>query len=240
MALGVERDHVPGAEVVAVVALVRLTGARSEVGEVPRGAGCAVLVVTGHRIADLPERAPGLVIRGPELTQATGGVLVVPEWDDGVGGRRPQQRGRQLAMAGIRPGTLFLEQAPVRWTGDVTGSGDDRTVPLDRLRPEVERRTAFRTDGGPPGRLHGAAGDDHPGNQAQGGDLAPGDVGRQTPPGRCGRAIRRRGRSTALTRVPAGVPHAAEKQQEHDESAEGERPGDGAAGSRARFAGVPG
>ena len=61
VALGVQRDQMPGTEVVAVIALVRLTSAFAEVGVIASRAGRPVLMVSRHGKGDVAVGTPALV-----------------------------------------------------------------------------------------------------------------------------------------------------------------------------------
>ena len=67
IALRVQRDQMPGAEVVAVIALVRLAGTCAEVGVIASGARSPVLVVSGHREGDVAVRTPAVFVHRPEV-----------------------------------------------------------------------------------------------------------------------------------------------------------------------------
>src|SRR5204863_8660101 len=83
VAIGVQRDNVPRADLEAVVAAphpvarpaLHYAGA-GEVVEVPGGAWCRVLVASGHRAPQRPEPPPGRGDRASEAREAAVGVLL--------------------------------------------------------------------------------------------------------------------------------------------------------------------
>src|SRR5215211_9542625 len=87
---GVQRDQVPGAEIVAVVALIGLTGALAEVGEVSPSAMRFIFVVPRHGEGDSAVRTPGVCVRALEVGQRTARVLVVAKGEYRVGPDRFQ------------------------------------------------------------------------------------------------------------------------------------------------------
>src|SRR5690606_3453026 len=97
--LAVQRDDVPGAEVVAVVSLARLAGVLAEVLEVRRRARRAVVVVAGDRPRALAVPSPGRVVALRELLRRAARVRVVAEREDGAGDRVEQRGGRLVAVA---------------------------------------------------------------------------------------------------------------------------------------------
>src|SRR5262249_55904698 len=99
--LGVERDDVPGAQVVGVVALGRVTGGGTEVAVVAGGTRRVVLVVTRRGLGTclLPPRAPGRVVVGVVLRGGAAVVGVVAEGVDRTGDVVQQGGGRRLAGA---------------------------------------------------------------------------------------------------------------------------------------------
>src|SRR5207249_5063639 len=118
-AAAVQHDDVPGAEVVAVVALRRIAGGGAEVAEVPRGAGCLVIALPRGRLraglVPAPGRVVALVLRrraavisvvagredGPwdPVEQVGGGVVVA-----GLVATRDVARAHQRRRAGGRGG----------------------------------------------------------------------------------------------------------------------------------------
>ena len=116
VAVRVERDDVPGAEVEAVVALPGGAGRRAEVVEVARRVRGAVLVVADGWSRDRLDAPPGRVVRRPERRERAALVLDVAEREHRVVATRHEQIGRLPLLAGVR-------RVP-RLARDVPGSGD--------------------------------------------------------------------------------------------------------------------
>src|SRR5215211_3728491 len=74
----------PRTEVVAVVALVRLTGAFAEIGVVAPRAGRPVLMVSRHGEGDVSIGTPALCVHCLKVGQGATGILVVAEGEHGV------------------------------------------------------------------------------------------------------------------------------------------------------------
>ncbi len=147
-AVGVEHDHVPGADVVAVVALVRVPGSGAEVAVV---SGCTfvarvaprplrtvrgdVLVVAHRREGDVldppPRQVVGLLVR----LQTAAVVLVVAEGHYCRETLVHQQVGDRLLLARVRAALAVVEVALGRVARDVTRSRDHWVV----LRCQGER-----------------------------------------------------------------------------------------------------
>src|SRR6476469_10180143 len=77
-ALGVERDDVPCAQVIAVVPLVGVSRPGTEVGEVAPGFRRTVLVVAWHGKGHALDLAPPRPVEADYLFQRPPRVLVVP------------------------------------------------------------------------------------------------------------------------------------------------------------------
>ena len=109
-AVAVERDEVPGAQVVAVVARAGLAGGGAEVAEVARCARRVVVMVAGDRIRVERLRAPRRRVPRRVLERAAFGVGVVAQREDGVPGDGVEQRCRRRGAG--------------RRRRDVAGGGD--------------------------------------------------------------------------------------------------------------------
>ena len=152
-AIGVERDQVPWADVVAVVALRRITGGGTEIPEVAARAHPAVgparrvvFVIADGRVGDrlhgidTPRGIVGLLERG----SPSAFVLFVPEGEDrGEGSSDQLGAGIHLMAAGGRP-DASVEPRVDRIARDVAG-GRDHWVAGRRRRLE---RDETDDDGG--------------------------------------------------------------------------------------------
>src|SRR5215207_2201786 len=115
VAVGVQRDEVPAAEVVRVPTAAGRPGARAEVAEVARSAGRPVLVVAGRRVEAAAEAPPCRVERRAEVVTCAGRVLQVTEQRDRVRVEARDDAGRVSHVAG-RSGARLA-----RGAGDVAG-----------------------------------------------------------------------------------------------------------------------
>ncbi len=137
-AVGVDGDEVPGAYVVAVVALSRGTRRRSEVAEVAcragvrrvapgcsRGAGGGqVLMVSDDRMRDRLHPAPGRAVNGVECGEAAAVVLVVAQRENGGKCLTHQQVGDRLLRALTDYAVATVEVGVGRVAGDVSRRSD--------------------------------------------------------------------------------------------------------------------
>jgi hypothetical protein len=187
-AVGVQRDHVPGAGGERVRAL-RRQDSRTAVVEVAQVVAGAVEVVTaavdGVRLRLEPP--PVGVVMGPEVRQRPGVVLEVAEAEHGL---RPDHRGDQARGRGLAADTR---------AGDVAGGRDHR---IGAARWSRRGRRASRGPGrGSGGGCGRAQRPDRGRRRRQGGERR--RARRADPPGRCGR----RGLAVRSVRVrpPAGV-----------------------------------
>ena len=85
VALRVQGDEVPGADLVRVPALPHLADASAKVGEVGGSVPGLVLVVAGGRIDAIQEAAPGRVEALRVVAGRAVGIRVVPEERDRPG-----------------------------------------------------------------------------------------------------------------------------------------------------------
>jgi hypothetical protein len=85
IAVGVERDDVPGAQVVAVVALADWTGLRAPVFKIRRGVGNAVLVVSQSGPGAILETTPGRPVAVAKLGHTAMLVGKIPGGKHGAG-----------------------------------------------------------------------------------------------------------------------------------------------------------
>src|SRR5215213_231478 len=95
----------PGTEVVAEIALVRLTSAFAEIGVIAPGAGRPVLMVSRHGKGDVAIGTPALCVHCLKVGQGATGILVVAEGEHGVRLDSPYKFRRVVHGARIR----FLE-----------------------------------------------------------------------------------------------------------------------------------
>ena len=171
-ALGVQRHHVPGAEVVGVVALVARAGrpvedpGPVEVVEVARRAGGAVLVVADGGVHLGLQAAPGGVEGALELVQLAVLVLQVPERQDRRHVQLHQLLRRLDHVAGVARAEAGREARQARVAGDVACRRDHRVaatrLPVDRPRVAGARTdlahavacAADRVQPAPPGAAH--------------------------------------------------------------------------------------
>src|SRR5256885_16532301 len=100
----------PGAEVVAVVALPHLAGGRPEVVEVAGGIRRAVLVVAGHRPGPVLLAAPRRVVTGGVVRRRAGLVDVVAGREHD--GRRVTGNAVEDIGGGGCPSVLHAPPAP--------------------------------------------------------------------------------------------------------------------------------
>ena len=110
LAVAVQHHEVPAAEVVAVPALAALPGRGSEVGEVARGAGRAVLVVAHRRLGAPLVAAPGRVVAALELAGLAVVLLRVAGDADHPGRGVEEPRGGLVAVGPARGDVAEAEQ----------------------------------------------------------------------------------------------------------------------------------
>ena len=91
----VQRDNVPVAQVVAVVACARLAGRDAEVGEVAASPPHVVVVVSRNRVGALPVASPRRLIARHVVVVRAIGVRVVPQREHAAGNTVEQPRGRR-------------------------------------------------------------------------------------------------------------------------------------------------
>ena len=172
-AVGVERDDVPAAHVVAVVALASSACGCAEVVEVPlrggiRGittgaAGREVLVVPDRRMRNRLHATPARIVGLLEGLEAAAFVLVVPERKDG-GESSPDGQIRRVSLTAVGGRPRATVEVRVRGVaGDVaaaaiTGSPAAETIggeaapvastsPIARTQPgTTPSRALFRRD----------------------------------------------------------------------------------------------
>jgi hypothetical protein len=143
--VAVERDQVPGAEVEAVVALVRLAGPPAPIGVVGRGFGAAVFVVAGHGPTARLVPAPGEVVAALELGLGATPVGQVAEDEDSAGQAVEQCGGRGRAGLGavaVMPVLQLPKQAALA-KGDVAGGKHGDRL---RLGPRGGRQAGQTTE----------------------------------------------------------------------------------------------
>ena len=142
-AVAVQRVDAPCAQVVRVVAGLRVAGGGAEVGEIAGRAGRVVLVVARRRPCPDQLPAPGRGVAVPELAGGAVGVDVVPERGDRPGQGIQQLRRRLVAAR--------------RAGRDVAGADEDRRGRFGGLlgrgrggwrRPCRNRRGGGRDTGG--------------------------------------------------------------------------------------------
>src|SRR5215207_1261807 len=134
----VQRDQVPGAEIVAVVALIGLTGALAKVSEVPPSTGRFIFMVPRHRKGDIAVRTPGVCIGCLEVGQRTARVLVVAKGEYRV---RPD-RFKHLRSAFHAAGVGSVAPS-ARRASDVTGRANDhRSRVPGGLGADIQRGSA--------------------------------------------------------------------------------------------------
>src|SRR5207247_668829 len=107
-AAAVQYDDVPGAEVVAVVALLGVAGGRAEIAEVAARVGRLVVQVTGRRLRARLVPPPGQAVTGGVLRGGAVVVGVVAVGEDGARNRVEQagrRRGAELTALGDVPRT---------------------------------------------------------------------------------------------------------------------------------------
>src|SRR5215216_4165106 len=133
----VQRDQVPGAEIVAVVALIGLTGALAEVSEVPPSAGRFIVMVPRHGEGDIAVRTPGVCVGCLKVGPRTARVLVVAKGEHRVRPNRFKHIRSALHAAGV--GSV----APsARRASDVTGRANDHRSRIPHgLGADIQRRS---------------------------------------------------------------------------------------------------
>src|SRR6185436_6782608 len=134
LAVRVERDDVPAAQLIRVPARAGAPGLRAEVGEVAGRAGRPVLVVAGRRADARLEAPPRGVERVLEVGERAGRVLQVAERRDDV---------RPLALDEARRVRLPAGEARAPLAGragDVAGGDERRAADGRRGRGAGPRR----------------------------------------------------------------------------------------------------
>src|SRR6185437_16140117 len=93
---------VPGAEVIGVIALLRIAGGRAEIGEVAACARRPIVVVARGRPGPRPEPPPARVVAAGELLRGPGVVHIVSEREDRALDAIEERRGLLVAVARAR------------------------------------------------------------------------------------------------------------------------------------------
>ncbi len=130
----VQRDQVPGTNVVAVVALTRDSGSGAKVAEIagrtgiggiaPSSAGGQVFVVTDDGVGDRLDLTPAQVVRGLERGEAAAVVLRIAEREDGREVAGYEEIGGLLLLAYPSHAEAAVEVGRSRVAGDVAGGCD--------------------------------------------------------------------------------------------------------------------
>ena len=115
VAVGIQSDDVPTAEIVAVITFSRFSRLGSPILKVAHGFGAVVFVVSRRRPRSIPESSPSALIAGLKLLQGAGFVGQISGGKDRAGDFVDQLGGGFCAGA-------------VGTTGNVTGTHEDERV----------------------------------------------------------------------------------------------------------------
>src|SRR5437660_6438426 len=151
--VAVEHDHVPRAEVVAVVALGGIARSRAEIAEVAGRARGDIVFVAGGGIGACLVPAPGRAVAVGEVAARAVHVDVVPRGEHGAGDRVEDARGRfigrlvaardvarsyQHGLCSADVGTEARCRLSGRGGAEVLAAGGDEHTQRDRHRREED------------------------------------------------------------------------------------------------------
>ena len=152
----VDHDDVPLAQIVAVVALRRVTRRCAEVAEVPGGTRRVVLVVADRRPGAGFVSPPGGVVAGRVIGRRAILVGVVAQREHGAGNAVEQGGGRFVAARRARRDVARSDQGHRAAAGD--GDGRGPALPLARRRDRGRARRQGRHQAAAAHGGHGGVG----------------------------------------------------------------------------------